>query len=157
MLDKKNKFILKKGYRFSKEETNYSSPLYLTKKYVEFLHTYGLTQIIEEPTRITDKTSTLIDHILVNTPTKITQSGVLSKALSDHDVIYCTRKHQVPKTGKHNTITLRSLKNYSKDIFLEKLRDIQFPNYRNFICINDAYQNFLERVMEIIDIVAPLK
>ena len=76
-----------------------------------FLHTYGPTQIIEKLTRITDKTSTLIDHILVNTPTKITQSGVLSKALSDHDVIYCTRKHQVPKTGKHNTITLRYLKN----------------------------------------------
>ena len=66
------------------------------------MHTYGLTQIIEEPTRITDTTYTLIDNILVNTPAKITQADVLSKALSDPDVIYCTRKHQVPKIG--NTI-----------------------------------------------------
>ena len=147
MLDKNNKFILNKGYRFSKEESNYTSPSSLTKKYIEFLRTYGLTQIIKEPTRVTDKSATLLDHILVNTPSKITQSGVLPKALSDHDMIYCTRKHQAIKTGKHNTINLRSLKKYSKDIFLDQLRKIQFPNYQNFSCINDAYQNFLEKVM----------
>ena len=90
LLDKKNKFILKKGYRFSKEEVNYSSPLPLTKKYKEFLSTHGLTQIIEEPTRITDRNSSLLDHILVNTPEKITQHAVLPKAISDHDMIICT-------------------------------------------------------------------
>ena len=119
MLDKQNKFILDKGYRFSKEEFNYTHSISLTKKYVEFLRTYGLTQIIKEPTRVTDKTATLLDHILINTPVKITQSGVLPKAISDHDIIYFTRKHQITKTGKHNTITLRSMKNYSKEIFLE--------------------------------------
>ena len=31
LLDKKNKFILEKGYRFSKEESNYTHPIYLTK------------------------------------------------------------------------------------------------------------------------------
>ena len=48
MLDKKNKFILNKGYRFSKEESNYISPSSLTKTYIEFLRTYELSQIIEE-------------------------------------------------------------------------------------------------------------
>ena len=99
LLDKKNKFILEKGYRFSKEESNYTHPIYLTKKYVAFLQTFGLTQLIKEPTRITDKTATLLDHILVNTADKISQSGVLRKAISDHDIIYCTRKHQMTKTG----------------------------------------------------------
>ena len=32
LIDKKNKLILKKGYRFSQEETNYSSPLNFNKK-----------------------------------------------------------------------------------------------------------------------------
>ena len=49
------------------------------------------------------------------------------------------------------------MKNYSKEIFLEKLREIQFPNYRNFECINEAYQSFLEKIMAVIDKVAPLK
>ena len=61
------------------------------------------------------------------------------------------------KTGRHNTITLRSMKNYSKELFLEKLREIQLPNYRNFECINEAYQSFLEKIMVVIDKIAPLK
>jgi len=157
LLDKKKKFVLDKGYRFSKEESNYTHSISLTRKYVEFLRTYGLTQIIKEPTRVTDKTETLLDHILINTPDKITHAGVLRKAISDHDIIYCTRKHQMTKTGRHNTITLRSMKNYSKELFLEKLREIQLPNYRNFECINEAYQSFLEKIMVVIDKIAPLK
>ena len=157
LLDKKNKFILEKGYRFSKEESNYTHSISLTKKYVAFLRTFGLSQLIKEPTRVTDKTATLIDHILINTPDKITQSNVLRKSISDHDIIFCTRKHQMTKTGKHNKITIRSMKNYSKEIFLEKLREIQFPNFRNFENINEAYQTFLDKIMVIIDKLAPLK
>ena len=100
LLDKKKKSILEKGYRFSKEEYNYTHSISLTKKCVAFLRTFGLFQLIKEPTRITDKTATLIDHILINTPDKITQSGVLRKAISDHDIIYCTRKHQMTKNRK---------------------------------------------------------
>ena len=51
LIDRKNKFILKKGYRWSSDDSNYSTPLYLTKKYVEMIRTFGLTQLIEEPTR----------------------------------------------------------------------------------------------------------
>ena len=59
--------ILKKGYRFSNDELNYTTPLYLTKKCVELLWTYGLTQLIEEPNRTTDSTSTLLDHTCQHT------------------------------------------------------------------------------------------
>ena len=49
------------------------------------------------------------------------------------------------------------MKNYSKEIFLEKLRETQFPNFRNFENINEAYQTFLDKIMVIIDKIAPLK
>ena len=149
--------FISKGYRFSQEETNYSSPLPLTKKYKEFLNSHGLSQLIEKPTRITDKTSSLLDHILVNTPEKITHHAVISKSISDHDIIFCTRKHSNPKFGKHNTVTLRSLKNYTKDIFIEKLGEIDFPNYTNFDCVNQAYKDFLDKLMVVIDNVAPVR
>ena len=94
---------------------------------------------------------------ILNTADKISQSGVLRKAISDHDIIYCTRKHQMTKTGKHNNINIRSMKNYSKEIFLGKLREIQFPNFRNFENINEAYQTFFDKIMAVIDKIAPLK
>ena len=32
-----------------------------------------------------------------------------------------------------------------------------FPNYNNFENINDAYSNFIQKVMGVIDLVAPVK
>ena len=157
LLDRKGKFILKKGYRFSSDESNYTTPLYLTKKYVELIRTFGLTQLIDEPTRTTDRTSTLLDHILVNTPSKVSQSGVLNKCLSDHDIIYMTRKHQNIKIGKHNTINIRSMKNYTKELFIQKLSEVQFPIYSDFENVNDAYTDLLSKFMSVIDKIAPLK
>jgi len=157
LLDRKNKLILKKGYRFSSDDSNYTTPLYLTKKYVELIRTYGLTQLIEEPTRITDKTSTLLDHILVNTPSKVVQSGVLNKCISDHDMIYMTRKHQNIRTGQHNTVKIRSMKKYTKELFIQKLSEIQFPDYSIFESINEAYTDFITKFMIAIDSISPLK
>ena len=49
------------------------------------------------------------------------------------------------------------MKNYSKEIFLGKLREIQFPNFRNYENINEAYQTFFDKIMAVIDKIAPLK
>ena len=157
LLDRKMNFILKKGYRFSKDLTNYTTPLYLVKKYIALMKTFGLKQLIEEPTRTTDKTSTLLDHILVNTPSKVTQSGVISKGISDHDIIFMTRKHENAKTGQHNTISIRSMKNYTKELLIQKLGEIQFPDYSSFVNINDAYHDFITKLLNIIDKLAPFK
>ena len=62
------------------------------KRYKEFCSLHGLKQIIKSPTRITDKSTSLLDHILTNSPQKVSQHGVLGLGLSDHQLIYCTRK-----------------------------------------------------------------
>ena len=48
---------------------------HLVKSYKEVCSLHGLKQIIETFTRITEKTSTLIDHILTNSVDKISQFG----------------------------------------------------------------------------------
>ena len=45
LLDRKQKLIHKKGYRFSNEE-NYSTPIHLTKNYNQLLKSNGLIQLI---------------------------------------------------------------------------------------------------------------
>ena len=49
------------------------------------------------PTRVTDQSATLIDHILTKSPDKVSQSGVIDLGFSDHDLIYCTRKTSLQK------------------------------------------------------------
>ena len=77
--------------------------------------------------------------------------------LSDHQIIYCTRKISRIKRGTHKKVRYRSLKKYSADIYEEALGRVDFPNYHNFENSNDAYSNFIQKVMGVIDLVAPIK
>ena len=57
------------------------------------------------------------------------QSGVIDVGLSDHQLIFCTRKIVRPKVHEHNYISIRSLKNYSQDVFLNALTPCLFLAY----------------------------
>ena len=49
------------------------------------------------------------------------------------------------------------MKNYTKDLFIQKMSEIQFPNYSYFENVNDAYQDLLNKFMNVIDKIAPLR
>ena len=52
---------------------------------------YGLKQFFQEYTRVTDSSSTLIDHIYSNMST-VHESGVVKTSISDHYMIYFSIK-----------------------------------------------------------------
>ena len=62
-----------------------------TKKLDSLYELYQLTQLINEPTRITITTTSLIDHVVTNTPEKISHSGVVHTGISDHSLVYAIR------------------------------------------------------------------
>ena len=126
------------------------------KKYYEFCTMFGLKQLTV-PTRVTCSSSTIIDHILASFHDRVSQQGVIDVGLSDHRIINCTRKISRIKRVTHKQIIYRLLKNYSADICEEALGRVDFPNYRNFENINDAYSNFIQKVMGVIDLVPPIK
>ena len=53
---------------------------------------FGLTQIIESPTRVTNISRTLIDHIYCNTPNNIMTVNIPTVGLNDHFPVFVTRK-----------------------------------------------------------------
>ena len=53
---------------------------------------------------VTSKTAIVIDHVLTNSSQKVSQSGVIELGISDHDLVYCTRKTPSLKLNKHNDI-----------------------------------------------------
>ena len=66
---------------------------------------YGLHQLKNEPTRVTDTTSTLIDLIYTNYPDKVVCSGVCHVRISDHSLIFAYRKLSIGAVSKrHNVI-----------------------------------------------------
>ena len=46
--------------------------------------------------------------------------------LSDHEIIYCSRKTSLLKLNKHYKISFRSMKNYSDETFVDKLSQQNF-------------------------------
>ena len=129
----------------------------LINKYKELCQTFGVTQLIMEPTRYSCNTSTLLDHILTNTENKISSSGVIDIGISDHQLIYCTRKTEKPKQNIHNQAKVRCFNNYSLDIFKDALTRVGFPDYSFFTDVDIAYSDFLEKLSLVIDSIAPLK
>ena len=68
-----------------------------------------------------------------------------------------TRKHVNIKIGQHNTIKIRSMKNYSNELFNQKLSEVQFPDYSRFENVNEAYADPSSKLIGVIDSIAPLK
>ena len=52
---------------------------------------------------------------------------------------------------------MRSSKYYNEDLYVKKLKEIDFPDYLNFRDINEAYSDFTEKVASVIDEIAPIK
>ena len=77
--------------------------------------------------------------------------------VSDHQLIYCTRKVSYSKTNGHKQIKMRSLKNDTIDAFHLLLSRATFPNYELFADVNAAYSDFINKLMSIINQIAPFK
>ena len=128
------------------------------KNYLQFSTLFGLSQIIKSPTCITCSSTSIIDHILASLPNRISQEGVINVGLLDHKLIYCTRRISRTKTGGvHKKIKFCSLKNYTVDAYKNALRKINFPNCKYCEDVNEAYSDFFQKVMTVIDNVAPCK
>ena len=123
----------------------------LTKGYLDFGCSYFLEQLISFPARITESTGTLIDHVLTNSTHKIIQSDVIEMSLSDHELIYSTRKTTKLKCNKHNELNIRTMKNYIAESFIELLNKIDFWNYQTFSYVNKAYLDFITKLITAID------
>ena len=89
--------------------------------------TYQFQQLINEPTRITPNSSTLIDIILANEPSRILKSRVVHMGLSDHSMVYAIRKIAMSSKNTHKHLTTRSFKN----VFREDLKSAPWEGLRN--------------------------
>ena len=87
----------------------------------------------------------------------MSQSGVIDIGISDHQLIYLTRKLHRFKSNTHKQIKIRSLKNYSIESLNQGLSMINFPDYEYFNDVDIAYSDFIQRITSVINKIAPFK
>ena len=126
-------------------------------KYANMLHLFGHKQLIHTPTRITPTTKSALDHIICNYDNVISQYGVVTTGLSDHFFTYCTRKSPKPIFNEHKRVKVRSLKNYSKESFIDKLSETDWSEVLFCNDVDRAWSMFCTVFMNTLDSVAPLR
>ena len=84
----------------------------------DFCSIFNLAQIVKEPTRVTDKSQTLIDVVLTTNENIVNACEVMSSTISDHSLVCVTLKMKAP-TPRCTYVTVRSYKNYTHAKFIE--------------------------------------
>ena len=78
--------------------------------------------------------------------------------MSDHQLIFSKRKISKFKTdGVQKYINFLSLKSYKADDHKKSLGQLFFLNYEIFDDANAAYSHFFQKIMTVIDKIAPFK
>lgn len=94
-----------------------------SNKWTQCMLTFGLTQLVHTPTRITAKTSSIIDHVYTTHPENVSNVDVQPISMSDHYPISFVRRLTSKDIigGIHKTITYRSFQCLNETIFKSDL------------------------------------
>jgi hypothetical protein len=84
-------------------------------KFTLLCQLFNFDQLINEPTRVTPTSSTIIDLICTNIPDRHALTNVLKVTLSDHFLI--STHVSSPVREKHKTINCRTYKNFNSNSF----------------------------------------
>ena len=126
------------------------------RKLLQVTNIYHLDQLISTRTRITERSSTLIDLLFTNKSHHVIDRGVIPSSLSDHCLIFCVIKSGVPE-APGRTIEYRSYKHYSKQEFLNDLRDIDWDQALNKDDIDFAVDDWNKLFTHVADSHAPIR
>ena len=125
---------------------------------IDITEKYNLQQLITEQTRITNSSSTLIDHIFTNAPDRVVCSGVSHISISDHSLVYAFRKLSVrmPTRG-HTTVSYRKFKNFDSAKFRNDISQQNWDFIHQFKNPNDMWHAWKNTFNFVVEKHAPLR
>ena len=114
--------------------------------------------MVNQATRVTTRSATLIDHIYCNIQENCSNINVPKLGLSDHFPVFFTRKinSHVPKS-QHFSISYRSFKNFNEANFSNDLKLIPWDTVKIFDDPNDALATWSHLFLEVVDKHIPIK
>lgn len=128
----------------------------ITRDFLSLINGLGLTQIINEPTRITSTTATLLDLVLVDAEELVANSGVVDLHTIDHSLVYCNLK-LINTISNPTYITYRDFNRFNHQQFYEHLQSLPWRNIYDIQNINDKIEFLNSNITALLDIHAPLK
>ena len=128
-----------------------------TVRYKNMLNCYNLSQHAQLPTRVTLKSSTLIDHVLSNVPNRATYTDVLPcSSISDHDSPYVCINVRVKRFQPRYKM-IRNETKFDEKKFLRDFSELPFNLIYSTDYIDDKLDLFNSLFISCLDRHAPLK
>ena len=128
------------------------------REWDNFTTSLGLTQLANEPTRVTNTSQTLIDHIYTNTEENIQRVHVERLCLSDHYGVFCNRKSQTNISKNiYQIITYRPFRNFEENKFLNDLIFVPWEIIEQFDKLDDIVSSWNALLLEVLDMHAPIR
>lgn len=119
--------------------------------------TYNFTQLISEPTRVTNTTASLLDPIFITNPSLVSQSNVINvDEISDHKLVCCNLTITVPK-NINKLITFRDFKNFDHNVFLHDLTILPWHTLLHANDIDTKVEMLNTFILQTFDKHAPLR
>ena len=116
------------------------------------LYSNNLVPLITKPTRITNHTATLIDHIYTNVPIHDTVSGIALVDLSDHLPVFCICNASVFKMKQK--IYFRDYSFFNKELYQADMQAIDWETiYNGANDLHDLTSDCIQPVKEVIKLI----
>ena len=152
LADEKKIFHIIGDINIDINRTNQNSPQ--ADRYMQVITNNGAFSLITKPTRVMDKTTTVIDHIITNDTAHSILPRVIPTSLTDHYAIM-SKISKIEKLGKKLPISLYRKKNFCPEAFsdnldmkLGNLNSNNFPvNRDNFNKIFDQFVNLFAKII----------
>ena len=124
------------------------------KEFKAILNIFGFEQMVDEPTRISESTETLIDIIVTNNPANIIKTEVIPTSIGDHDMVGCVRKLN-NASFKPRKITCRDYRSYHPEAMNEELETVDWSAFYSCRTVNEAWSQMKDILLTIFEHHAP--
>jgi len=123
-------------------------------EYIDNLLSFGFLQIVTKPTRLTENSATLIDHILTNVSNETFDSSLLCWKISDHLPLIHKISFKKNKAN-HPKIKTRNFSQSNIDRFKKALLNYNWNHVLVENCPQSAFTNFSNTFNNLIDAFFP--
>ena len=128
-----------------------------TKNFLDLMYSLGFYPLIDKPTRITDISATLIDHIFRNELRHNITCGILFIDISDHLPIFALCEYQIRRNTKMDTQYTRVINKDTITLLIQDLSLQSWDDISNLYDVNQAYDLFLNKCKGLFNKHCPIK
>ena len=130
------------------------------REWSDFTTLLGLRQLHTQPTKVTDSSSILIDHLYSGDEENLSNVHVAELGISDHYAIFCNRKVNFSfKKNSHKSIQYRSSKHFQIDEndFLIDLFAAPLNQIETLETVKDALEDWNSIFLNFVDNHSPIR